>query len=103
MVQDALAQDDPLRGDIIAFIEERLGTDLTKLYGDAIRSSVSTGCYDMDWQGDREKIEQYLKVLHKDWLGKHDNQDDLLFRVLCLLDFGNDQDKAQLRELLQLP
>ena len=102
-VESTRADEEALREEIIAFIEERLGEDLAKLYGHSIRSSVGTGCYDRDFQTpDKQKIEDYLEILYADWAGKHD-AGDLLYRVLHLLEFGSDQDKEQLRELLQLP
>lgn len=92
------------RGDIVAYIERQLGPYLTRVYGSAIRESVSTGCYDLEWATQAPpylRIEHYVAGLREHWFAQHGTT--LLSRLLGLLDNGSKQEQAFVQRLLSLP
>lgn len=92
------------REEIARYIERRLGPELGKLYHDAIAQAVDGGYYDADWQasGAHPGIERYLNILREDFMSKHAGQEYLLQRLLVKLDYGTDEEKRQLKQLLGL-
>lgn len=91
------------RGDIVAHIERQLGPYLTRVYGSAVRESVSTGCYDLEWATQAPpylRIEHYVAGLREHWFAQHG--EGLLARLLGLLDTGSKQEQAFVQRLLDL-
>lgn len=100
-VQEDTAPVDAQREAIVRYIQERLGPDLGELYADAIRSSVSTGCYDYEWNRGAPylAIERYLSILHKDWISHQGDTTALISRLFFLQMFGTPEQRAMLAEL----
>ncbi len=91
------------REEIIAYVKSRLGEDLAGVYTDAIRSSVSTGCYDLSWsQNDYARVEAYVAGLQQHWLAQQGDVTHILVKIQHLLVFGSDEQKEQLKTLLEL-
>lgn len=93
------------RDAIVQHIQTRLGPDLGKVYADAIRSSVETGCYDREFKAGPPyvRIEHYLEILKKDWMVHQGDLGGVMARLLFLLSFGTQEQKAALRELDLVP
>lgn len=89
------------RDEIVAYIESQLGPYLTRVYGAAIRESVSTGCYDLEWASSAppyQRIDHYVAGLREHWFTQHGQ--GLLTRVLTLLDNGSKAEQALVQRLL---
>jgi hypothetical protein len=94
-----------VRAGIVHYIETRLGPDLASVYADAIRSSVETGGYDREWAEGAPfvRIERYLSIVKKDWVARQGDTSHLLARLLFLLTFGTQEQRAMLRGLDLVP
>ncbi len=93
----------PMHEDICRYIRDRLGPELSKVYIDAIASSVALGIYDDEWMtSSRPKIERYLQALYKDFTDKHQDKQYLLHRLLVKLEYGSDEEKSTLKKLLAI-
>ena len=102
MQDEAQAPVDPRRAEIARYIEWQLG-DLGPVYHDAIASSVDGGYYDAEWlSGVHTRIERYLGILYKDFMDKHQDKQYLLHRLLVKLEYGSDDEKQQLKQLLDI-
>src|SRR5438445_744388 len=89
-----------MRDDVVQYIQTRLGPDLGKVYVDAIRSSVGTGCYDREWeQGEPYmRIERYLDILKKDWMSHQGDLSGVMERLIFMLSFCIKEQRQVMRE-----